>query len=60
MVEEREGLHFEYNEKAKKYLQPEERRHAGILDSLVMTYAPLSIMHQRDLSDTQYLILQKQ
>ncbi|KTC86311.1 SidG protein, substrate of the Dot/Icm system [Legionella brunensis] len=53
MKDERKGKHLEYSEKAKEYLQPEQRRHTGKFGGQVMTYAPSSIVHQRDLSDTE-------
>ncbi len=50
MIYEREGRHFEYNDPA---LQSEQRRHSGLISSQVMDYAPATIIHQRDLTDTQ-------
>ena len=53
MKDEREGKHFEYSDQAKEFLQPEERFHNGKLGGQLMTYAPASTAHQRDLSDAQ-------
>lgn len=54
MIDEREGHHFEYSERAKEYLQPEERIHRGKIGSQSMTYAPSVIAHQRNLSDEDF------
>lgn len=51
--DEREAKHFEYSDQAKAYLQPEERIHNGLLGGQMMTYAPRSVLHQRDLNDAQ-------
>lgn len=56
-MQEEQGQHFEYSDAAKEYLQPEERRHAGMLGNQVMIHAPYSFVHQRDLSDTQMEII---
>ncbi|HEN5500016.1 TPA: Dot/Icm T4SS effector SidG, partial [Legionella pneumophila] len=53
MVWEREGKHFEYDEKWKEYLQPEQRVHRGKLGSRKMDYAPTSIIHQRDIPTSE-------
>ncbi len=49
MLLEREGKHFEYADKWKEYLEPEQRKHKGKIGARVMNYAPSSIIHQRDL-----------
>ncbi|MFO8741411.1 hypothetical protein SC610_05540 [Legionella pneumophila serogroup 1] len=54
MVDEREGHHFEYSDKAKEFLQPEERIHRGKLGAKEMTYAPIAIAHQRDMNDKEF------
>jgi hypothetical protein len=55
MEQEREGHHFEYNDKWKSYLEPEQRRHKGKLGLGYrdMDYAPLVMLHQRDLPDSE-------
>jgi hypothetical protein len=53
MVWEREGKHFEYDEKWKDYLQPEQRIHRGKLGSRKMDYAPSAIIHQRDIPSSE-------
>ncbi|WP_133134399.1 hypothetical protein [Legionella santicrucis] len=52
-VWEREGKHFEYDEKWKEILQPEQRIHKGKLGHRVMDYAPSSIIHQRDIPSSE-------
>jgi hypothetical protein len=54
MVRERGGHHFNYSDTAKEYLQPEERIHRGALGARAMTYAPVAIAHQRDMSDEAF------
>ncbi|KTD59108.1 SidG protein, substrate of the Dot/Icm system [Legionella sainthelensi] len=52
-VWEREGKHFEYDEKWKAILQPEQRIHKGKLGHRLMDYAPSSIIHQRDIPSSE-------
>ena len=54
MEDERKGRHFEYSDEAKEYIKPEERIHKGIIGSRSMTYAPLGISAQRNMSDEEF------
>jgi hypothetical protein len=51
--DEREGVHFEMDPKWKEYIKPEERKSKGRLGEQVITLAPASIIHTRDLSKEQ-------
>lgn len=53
-VDNRIGRHFEYTDKAKSYLQPEERKHKGLFGSSIKTYSPLNLTHRRNLTDKQF------
>lgn len=54
MIDERSGRSFEYTDRAKDYLHPEERVHKKLIGKTKMTYAPLSIAHQRSLKDSRF------
>ena len=58
-LQERAGVHMEYNPKWKEFLQPETRHHSGKLGSQTMVYAPTSITHPIGLSDAQLDILKQ-
>jgi hypothetical protein len=53
-INERHARHFEYSDRAKSYLSPEERKHSGTIGSQVMSYAPESIIHQRQISEDEF------
>lgn len=48
---ERQGVHFDYQDQWRDYLQPEERVLKGKLGQREMTYAPATFIHQRDLPE---------
>lgn len=57
MRNERLGRHFHYSESAKEYFKPEERMHKGTIGSQRMTYAPKTIIHQRDWHDATFDVM---
>ena len=53
MISERKGVAVEWNQQWKDYLQPEARKHSGFMGHKTMTYGARSILHKRDLDDSQ-------
>ena len=43
------GVPFNYDERWKEYLKPEQRRHKGKMGGTLMDYGPNEMVHQRDL-----------
>jgi hypothetical protein len=55
-INERDGVHFEYDPKWEAYLNPERRKSKGILKQRNITLNPNIIIHKRNLEDSTYNI----
>jgi len=53
-LDEREGVHFNWDQKFQEQFKPSKRSYKGLYDRTTMLLGPEEVIHRRNMSDEQY------